>query len=338
MLHKNISLLPYNSFRIAAHAKYFAAFQSIDQMEELLADKRVSSSNELLILGGGSNILFTKDVDGVVLKNELNGIECIREDEHHLFIRANAGNNWHAFVSWCVERNYAGLENLSLIPGNVGAAPMQNIGAYGVEVKDLITEVCAYHIKEKKVAQFTNEDCAFGYRESVFKRALKGKYIILSVTFRLHKLPKLNTSYGAIEQELLAVGIRQPSIKDVAAAVIRIRQSKLPDPAVIGNAGSFFKNPVIEADLHEHLKKQYPQIPSYPSGSDKIKIAAGWLIEQCGWKGYRKFDAGCHNKQALVLVNYGSATGKEIYDLSEAIIVSVREKFGIQLEREVNIL
>ncbi len=338
MLQENISLLPYNSFRIQANARYFAAFQQIEQLQSLLADARVQSTNQLLILGGGSNILLTKDIDGVVLKNELTGIELIREDDAHYYVRAYAGTNWHSFVTWCVENNYAGLENLSLIPGNVGAAPMQNIGAYGVEVKDLITEVSAYHIKEQTIQHFNNEECAFGYRESVFKRALKGQYIILSVTFRLNKTAKLNTSYGAIEQELLAAGIQQPSIKDVASAVIRIRQSKLPDPAVIGNAGSFFKNPVIDASLYERLKSQYPQMPSYPAGSDAIKIAAGWLIEQCGWKGFRKHDAGCHSKQALVLVNYGSATGQEIWDLSEAIITSVADKFSITLEREVNIL
>lgn len=338
MLQENISLLPFNSFRIQANARYFASFQNMEQLESLLSDPRVLSSNQLFILGGGSNILLTKDIDGVVLKNELTGIELIHEDQAHYYVRAQAGTNWHSFVTWCVDNNYAGLENLSLIPGNVGASPMQNIGAYGVEVKDFITEVSAYHIKEKRVQQFTNQDCAFGYRESVFKRALKGEYIILSVTFRLNKQAKLNTSYGAIEQELIAAGIQQPSIKDIAAAVIRIRHSKLPDPAVIGNAGSFFKNPVIEVSLHESLKEQYPQMPSYTAGADTKKIAAGWLIEQCGWKGYRKLDAGCHSKQALVLVNYGSASGKEIMDLSEAIIASVADKFGITLEREVNIL
>lgn len=338
MLQENISLLPYNSFRIQANARYFAAFQEVEQLQSLLTDARVQSNNQILILGGGSNILLTKDIDGVVLKNELTGIELIREDEAHYYVRAHAGTNWHAFVTWCVENNYAGLENLSLIPGNVGAAPMQNIGAYGVEVKDMITEVSAYHIKEQTIQLFNNQDCAFGYRESIFKRALKGQYIILSVTFRLNKTAKLNTSYGAIEQELLTAGIQHPSIKDVASAVIRIRQSKLPDPAIIGNAGSFFKNPVIDISVFERLKSQYPQMPSYPAGSDTMKIAAGWLIEQCGWKGYRKQDAGCHSKQALVLVNYGCATGQEIWDLSEAIITSVADKFSITLEREVNIL
>jgi len=338
MLQENISLLPYNSFRIQANAKYFAAFQNIEQLESLLADYRTQSSNQLFILGGGSNILLTKDVDGVVLKNELTGIELIDEDDAHYYVLAHAGTNWHAFVTWCVNNNYAGLENLSLIPGNVGASPMQNIGAYGVEVKDLITEVSAYHIKEKRIQQFTNSDCAFGYRESIFKRTLKGQYIILSVTFRLNKKPNLNTSYGAIEQELIAAGIQQPGIKDIAAAVIRIRQSKLPDPKQIGNAGSFFKNPVIALHLYERLKSLNPQMPSYPAEPGKMKIAAGWLIEQCGWKGYRKLDAGCHDKQALVLVNYGSASGKELFDLSEAIIASVADKFSVTLEREVNIL
>lgn len=338
MLQENISLLPYNSFRIQANARYFAAFQSMEQLDALLSDPRTKSSKQLFILGGGSNILLTKDLDGVVLKNELTGIELLYEDDAHYYVLAHAGTNWHTFVTWCVNNNYAGLENLSLIPGNVGASPMQNIGAYGVEVKDLITEVSAYHIKEKRIQRFTNQDCAFGYRESVFKRALKGQYIILSVTFRLHKQAKLNTSYGAIEQELLAAGIQQPSIKDVADAVIRIRQSKLPDPAIIGNAGSFFKNPVIDINVFERLKSQYPQMPSYPAGSTSMKLAAGWLIEQCGWKGYRKLDAGCHSKQALVLVNYGSASGKALLDLSEAIIDSVADKFGITLEREVNIL
>ncbi len=262
----------------------------------------------------------------------------ISEDENYVYVQAGAGVNWHSFVMYCVNRNYGGAENLSLIPGNVGASPMQNIGAYGVEIKDIFYSLEAFHLKEKVRQVFTAEDCEFGYRESVFKKKYKGMFVILNVTFRLKKKPVFNISYGAIEAELKRMGIGELSIKAISDAVINIRTSKLPNPALLGNAGSFFKNPEIgNHELHE-LKGIEPGIIYYKISDDRFKVPAGWLIEQCGWKGYRKGDAGCYEKQALVLVNYGSATGKEILDLSEEIRSSVQEKFGIALEKEVNIV
>jgi UDP-N-acetylmuramate dehydrogenase len=269
-----------------------------------------------LILGGGSNILFTKNFDGLVLKNELKGIELVKEDAEHFYVKAAAGENWHQFVLHCIHHGYAGVENLSLIPGNVGASPMQNIGAYGVEIKDVFHSLEAFHLDEKKVVNFSANDCAFGYRESVFKRKYKGQFVILSVTFRLHKHPQFNTTYGAIEQELQQMNVKELSIAAISQAVINIRSSKLPDPKQIGNAGSFFKNPEIPNEQFLQLKKDHPGISAYPLANGNTKLAAGWLIEQCGWKGFREGDAGCHAKQALVLVNYGNATGEQIFDLS----------------------
>ena len=299
-----------------------------------------SAKNNLpqLILGGGSNILFTQNFDGIVLKNELKGIELIREDEVHYYVRSAAGENWHQFVLFCIEHNYAGLENLSLIPGNVGASPMQNIGAYGVEIKDVFYEMDAYHLHDKKMVTFSANDCGFGYRESVFKNKYKGQFVITNVTFRLLKKPVFSIQYGAIQQQLDEMGVKDLSIQAISKAVIQIRQSKLPDPAQIGNAGSFFKNPTIPLPQFEALKIKFPGLIGYSAGYDKMKVAAGWLIEQCGWKGYRKGDAGCHAKQALVLVNYGNAAGQDIFDLSTEIMLSVERKFGILLEREVNII
>lgn len=282
--------------------------------------------------------MFTRNFDGLVLKNELKGIELVKEDDLHYYIKAGAGENWHQFVMYCIERNFAGLENLSLIPGCLGASPMQNIGAYGVEIKDVFESLEAYHIRDKKIVQFSVNDCEFGYRESVFKRKHKGQFVILNVIYRLRKQPVYNTSYGAIEQELEKLQVRELSIKAISQAVINIRSSKLPDPVVIGNAGSFFKNPEIPVSKFEELKKIYPNIPGYPVNKDMTKVAAGWMIEQCGWKGYREGDAGVHAKQALVLVNYGNAKGQDIYILSGKIIESVESKFGVTLEREVNII
>jgi UDP-N-acetylmuramate dehydrogenase len=333
-LTHNISLRPYNTFGIDAKAKEFSVFRSADELDELV---KMSGRNHFMILGGGSNILLTKDYDGYVLKNELSGIEVVHEDEHHVYVKAGAGENWHQFVLFCLERDLAGVENLSLIPGNVGASPMQNIGAYGVEIKDVFHDLEAYQIKTGRVVTFTHADCEFGYRESVFKNKHKGQYVILNVTFRLNKIPEYNTSYGAIEDELKRMN-KRVSIQSISQAVINIRTSKLPDPAKIGNAGSFFKNPTITEKLFDGLKKDHPKVPAYPQGHGLVKVAAGWLIEQCGWKGYRKGNAGVHEKQALVLVNYGSASGREIYDLSEEIRKSVVKKFGIELEREVNVI
>ncbi len=336
---EDISLFSFNTFGIHAHAKYFVAFADTSVLEELTSttNHQLPTTN-LLILGGGSNILLTKDFDGLVLKNEIKGIETVKEDDEYVYIKAGAGENWHSFVMHCVNNNYAGIENLSLIPGNVGASPMQNIGAYGVEIRDVFHELEAFHFSDKAIQKFGIKDCAFGYRESVFKNKYKGQFVITSVTYRLNKQPAFNTSYGAIQQELERMGVQELSIKVISQAVINIRSSKLPDPKVVGNAGSFFKNPQIENRQFQELKQLHPSIPSFPMDDTHIKVPAGWLIEQCGWKGYRKGDAGCYSKQALVLVNYGRATGKEIYELSEDILQSVKKKFNIVLEREVNIV
>ena len=339
-IQTNISLKHLNTFGIDVYARYFAAFNNPTQLKEIFESKEPQTLNfklQTLILGGGSNILFTKNVDGLVLKNEITGIEKINEDAGHVYIKAGAGEIWHRFVLYCLENNYAGVENLALIPGNVGASPMQNIGAYGVEIKDLFHSLEAFHIDERKEVEFNKVDCAFGYRESIFKNKYKNKFIITSVTYKLVKKPVFNTSYGAIEVELERMKVSALSIQAIAQAVINIRSSKLPDPKIIGNAGSFFKNPEIGIDQFEKLKKEFPTIVGYKLDNGNIKLAAGWLIEQCGWKGYRKGDAGCHEKQALVLVNYGNASGSEIYSLSSEILDSVFKKFTVQLERVVNI-
>ncbi len=338
-VQENISLRPYNTFHIDVAAKQFAAFSSTDELETLHAFSRFTvDSSRLLILGGGSNILFINNFSGLVLKNELKGIEIIKEDALHYYVKVSAGENWHQLVLHCIAHNYAGLENLSLIPGCVGASPMQNIGAYGVEIKDVFESLEAYDLEDKKVVTFSLNDCEFGYRESVFKRRHKGRFVILNVTYRLNKQPLFNTSYGAIEQELQGMGVKELSIQAISQAVINIRSSKLPDPAQIGNAGSFFKNPQISIEQFNILKEKYAGLPGYPVNEYNIKVAAGWLIEQCGWKGYREGDAGVHAKQALVLVNYANAGGEDIYKLSGKIIESVQNTFGITLEREVNII
>jgi UDP-N-acetylmuramate dehydrogenase len=346
-IQENISLRPYNTFGIDAKARHFASFSNYEELATLAThDSRLTT----LILGGGSNILFTKDYDGLVLKNEIMGIEELHEDSEYVYIKAGAGENWHGFVMHCIDRNWAGVENLSLIPGNVGAAPMQNIGAYGAELDDIFWNLEAFHLHDKKVYNFTRSDCEFGYRQSIFKNRLKDKLVILYVVLQLRKHPVFHTSYGAITEELEKMGVKELSIKAISQAVINIRSSKLPDPKVIGNAGSFFKNPVVSNAQFSMLHAQYPMMPNYPQHDGFVKLAAGWLIEQCGpgnsegfrdgksWKGYRKGDAGCHAKQALVLVNYGNAKGSEIYELSDEIAKAVKEKFGVILEREVNIV
>ncbi len=334
-VQQNFPLKKYNTFGIGAIAKYFASFSSYKDLNHLI---ETNNNEQKMILGGGSNILFTKNYDGFILKNEIPGIDIIKEEKDYVFIKAGAGISWHSFVMYCVQNNYGGVENLSLIPGNVGASPMQNIGAYGVEIKDVFYSLEAFHLKEKKLKIFSARDCEFGYRESVFKKNYKGQFAILNVTYRLNKNPVFNISYGAIEKELGKMKVEKLSIKAISEAVINIRRSKLPDPALIGNAGSFFKNPVIKKREFVKLESNGIEIPFYKTDEENYKIPAGWLIEQCGWKGYRKGDAGCYNKQALVLVNYGNALGEEIYNLSEEIKISVKEKFNIVLEREVNIL
>lgn len=338
MIQENISLKPYNTFGIDATAKGLASFSTLEQLQEVFELAEKSGFKKQLILGGGSNILLTGDFDGLVLKNEINGIEVVDEDADFVYVKGGAGEVWHHFVLHCLQHEYAGVENLSLIPGNIGASPMQNIGAYGVEIKDVFHQLEAYHVRDKALKIFNAEDCRFGYRESVFKNKYKGQFVILSVTYRLRKKPLFNTSYGAIQQELNNMGVKELSIQAISQAVINIRSSKLPDWKLIGNAGSFFKNPTVDDAVAQKLKETFPKMVSFPFEKGKTKLAAGWLIEQCGWKGYRKGDAGCYDKQALVLVNYGNATGAEIYNISEQIIQSVYEKFGVNLEREVNII
>jgi UDP-N-acetylmuramate dehydrogenase len=337
MIQHNFSLKKLNTFGINAFANYFAEINTVEQFQELLSDKTYKHLNTL-ILGGGSNILFTKNFEGIVLKNNLKGIELVKEDNDYYYVKSAAGEVWHEFVLFCINNNYAGLENLSLIPGCVGASPMQNIGAYGVEIKDVFYELEALNITTQQLHTFTKKDCEFGYRESVFKRALKNQFIITSVTFKLSKKPVYNTSYGAIEKELEQMGVKTLSIKAISDAVCAIRSSKLPNPKEIGNAGSFFKNPEILANQYQQLKKEYPEIVAYPLENGNVKLAAGWLIEKCGWKGKSFGDAGVHKLQALVLVNYNNATGAEILDLSQQIIDSVKHTFGVELEREVNII
>ncbi len=336
-VYNDYPLKKYNTFNIDVNAKYFSAFDTVNDLQEALSQE-IYNQKSILILGGGSNILFTKNFDGLVLKNEIKGIHIVHEDERHVYVKTGAGENWHQFVLHCINNNLAGAENLSLIPGNVGASPMQNIGAYGVEIKNIFYSLEAYHLKEKKIINFTLNDCEFGYRESVFKKKFKNQFVILQVIFRLNKGQQFNISYGAIKEELAKMKITALSIQAISQAVIKIRQSKLPDPEITGNAGSFFKNPQIKKSELNVLKEKYPAIPFFAIDEENSKIPAGWLIEQCGWKGYRKGDAGCYEKQALVLVNYGNAKGNEIYNLSEEIKISVKEKFGIILETEANIL
>ena len=333
-IQQNISLKPYNTFGIDVKTSQFVEITDKSQLKTVLEKNTLP----LLILGGGSNLLLTKDFDGLVIKNNIKGIDIVEEDNQSITLKVGAGENWHEFVMHCITNNYCGIENLSLIPGNVGASPMQNIGAYGVEVKDLITKVEALNLKDFSVKEFTNQECRFGYRTSVFKTSEKGNYFISSVTFKLSKTPNLNTSYGAINNELQDRSITNPTIKDVSDAVIAIRQSKLPNPSEIGNSGSFFKNPVVSVEVKNKILKDFENAPNYPQPDGTYKMAAGWLIEQCGWKGKMIGNYGVHDKQALVLVNHGGAKGSDIYQLSEDIIESVKDKFNITLEREVNII
>lgn len=336
-IQRNYSLKPYNTFGIDAQCSYFVSVENVDELKEVLRSE-TAKSNELLILGGGSNLLLTQDIDALVIKINIKGIKIEKETEENVWLSAFAGENWHEFVLKTLEMNCYGLENLSLIPGCVGASPMQNIGAYGVEIKDYFHQLEALNLETLEIETFDNASCEFGYRESIFKRKYKSKYIITKVVFKLNKTHHTNTSYGAIEQELSKMGVNAPTPKDVSNAVISIRKSKLPDPKDIGNSGSFFKNPVISKLMYQKIKNQFPDVVSYPIDEQNYKLAAGWLIDNAGWKGKTIGNYGVHKLQALVLVNYGGATGKEIYDLSEAIILSIQEKYGVTLEREVNIL
>ncbi|MBO3697634.1 UDP-N-acetylmuramate dehydrogenase [Roseivirga sp. E12] len=332
---ENVSLKPFNTFGIDARARKFQTFSSLGELQALL--KSIGDS-PLLILGGGSNLLLTQDFEGYVLKNELRGISVIEENKDHIFAEVQAGENWHEFVLHAIANNWAGVENLSLIPGTVGAAPMQNIGAYGVEIKQVFESLKAVEIETGIVHTFNKEECEFGYRESIFKKSHKGKYIITSVVFRLNKKPEFNISYGAIQDTLNELGISELSIKAVSDAVIKIRQSKLPDPKEIGNAGSFFKNPEVGKIDFEGLKAEFPNIPGYQLPNNVVKIPAAWLIEQAGWKGKTFGQIGVHKNQPLVLVNYGQGKGVDLKDLAFKIRTSVSEKFGIELTPEVNII
>jgi len=335
---KNYSLRRFNTFGIEARSREFCSFSYADELAETLAYAR-EKKLPLLILGGGSNILFTRDWDGLTAHNTMGGIGIVREDAQQVWVRAGAGVIWHQWVLWAVERNLGGMENLSLIPGTAGAGPMQNIGAYGVELKDIFHELEACHIPTGEWHTFSAEDCKFGYRNSVFKNVHKGEYVIGSVTLRLQKAPSVfHTEYGAIVQELEKMQA-EPGVQSISQAVINIRSSKLPDPVQIGNAGSFFKNPSVAVSEYERIKNEYPDMPTFPGTEPyTIKIPAGWLIEKSGWKGFREGDAGVHKLQALVLVNYGNASGSEIWQLSERILQDVQQRFGIELEREVNIV
>jgi UDP-N-acetylmuramate dehydrogenase len=336
MIQTNISLKPYNTFGLDVKAAQFVQLDSLQQIKAIFSDKSLPSKK--LILGGGSNLLLLNDFEGLVIKIELDGIEVISENKNDVLVKAGAGVGWHAFVSFCIKKNWAGVENLSLIPGTVGAAPMQNIGAYGVEIKDVFHSLEALNIETGEIEFFDAERCNFGYRESFFKHQGKDKYVILNVTFKLSKTPNFKTSYGVINDTLTEMGITQLSIKAVSQAVIKIRQSKLPDPAVIGNSGSFFKNPEISKNLFDVFQSKFPLAPFYKMPNNIFKIPAGWLIEQAGWKGFRRGEIGVHAKQALVLVNYGNGNGTEIRDLAYEIKNSVFEKFGIEIQPEVNFI
>ncbi len=334
IVQKNISLKKYNTFGIEVFAKRFVSITSFYELQQLL-----QSEKDIFLISGGSNMLLTSDIDSLVVHVDIKGISIDNETEDAVHLTVNAGENWHEFVLWCIEQNYGGLENLSLIPGNVGTCPIQNIGAYGVEVKDTITKVEALDIGSGERVSFSNEECTFQYRDSIFKNKVKGKYVLTSVSFKLTKSNHdINTSYGAIESYLAEHNIQTPSIKDVSNAVIFIRKSKLPDPNEIGNSGSFFKNPVISKAQFDTLKQEYPDIPSYPISTKEIKVPAGWLIEKAGFKGKRFGDAGVHSKQALVLVNYGNATGKEIFALAQKIQATIKDRFAISLDIEVNVI
>lgn len=335
-LQENKSLKQYNTFSIDVKARYFMEiFQEHDLVELLLSD--LVKSQKLLVLGGGSNILFTEDFDGLVLKISIQGIS-VQVSGDDIIVTVGAGVVWNDFVNYCVQHEIAGVENLSLIPGTVGASPVQNIGAYGVELKDVFRSCVAYEITTGERREFSFEDCQFGYRESIFKNTLKNKYIITSVTFNLNKVARPNTQYGAIQDELNSRKISSPTIADISSVVSQIRVSKLPDPSTIGNAGSFFKNPVVELAKFGKIQELFPDVAHYPIGDAHIKLAAGWLIEQCGYKGIIVGNTGTWKNQALVLVNHGQATGQEVYSFSEQIIKSVDAKFDVKLEREVNIL
>jgi len=333
---ENHSLKTYNTFGIDASAKYFFEFTDIADLHVFLDSNKLWRDEKLFILGGGSNILFTRDFNGLIIHPNVPGIEVLKEDRQNVWVRAGAGEEWDEFVHYCILHGYGGLENLSLIPGAVGAAPVQNIGAYGREVENFIESVTGFDLQTMEVYEIPGSECRFGYRDSIFKNQLKGRFVVASVIFKLDKFPEFELSYGDVEKEVKKLG--EVCLRNVRQAVANIRTSRLPDVKNAGNAGSFFKNPVVTAEMAGQLKEKYPSMPVYPAGEGKAKLAAGWLIDQCGWRGYRKGDAGVHEKQALVIVNYGNATGNQIFWLSERIRKSVVEEFGVELQREVNVV
>ena len=333
-IEHNVSLRPYNTFGVSVNAANFSRTHSATHLQQLLKQTQLSPK---LVLGQGSNILFTKNYQGIVIKNEITGIKKIDENSDFVWLKIGAGENWHSLVMHCVSQNLGGIENLALIPGTVGAAPMQNIGAYGVELKDVFEQLTAIEINNGQAQIFDRDACQFGYRDSVFKQTKRDQFIIADVTLKLKKYPGININYHGLKTMLNEMGITQPTIKSVSEAVIKIRQKKLPDPNHIGNAGSFFKNPIVTQQQLHKLQTSWPKIPFYNFNSH-YKLAAAWLIEQCGWKGYRQNNIGVHQYQPLVIVNYGKGTGKQIIELAQAIKLSVLEKFAIELIPEVNII
>jgi UDP-N-acetylmuramate dehydrogenase len=336
-IYEDFKLLNYNTFGVESNSKYYIEISSEEALRNV-SKLNHFKKNPVLILGGGSNILFTKNFDGLVISNKIRGREIIFQNSDYVYLKVGAGENWHDLVMYCVDKGWGGIENLSLIPGNTGTAPMQNIGAYGVEIKETFLELEAFEIKTGKTIKFLKSDCNFGYRESIFKNEKKNQYVILNITLKLNKKPEINISYGDVIKILEDNNIKNPTIKDVSNAIISIRKLKLPDPNKIGNCGSFFKNPIIEKNQLKIIQKKYPNIVYYKINESKVKIAAGWLIEKAGWKGKTFNNYGVHKNQALVLVNYGNAKGSEIYELSEKIIVDIYQKFQISLEREVNVI
>ena len=335
-IHNNFSLKKYNTFGIEAKAKQFVAVHSTDELKSILENH---ASDKKFILGGGSNMLLTQDRDALVIHVDLKGKKIIKEDDDFVWVESQAGENWHEFVLWTINQNFGGLENMSLIPGNVGTTPVQNIGAYGTEIIDTFVSCEAMNILSQEMKSFTKEECNFGYRESIFKQEAKDKYVITSVVFKLTKRNhKINTSYGDITKELEKQNVTTPTLKDVSNAVIAIRQSKLPDPKELGNSGSFFKNPIISKELFEKVRQKFPEVKFFEVSPTEVKVPAGWLIEHSGLKGYRKDDAGVHKNQALVLVNYGNATGQDILNLSKYVQKTVFDKYGIKIEAEVNVI
>lgn len=336
-IREDISLKPYNSFGIDVRADFYVELTSEDEILTLIRGQ-LKDYPDFLIMGGGSNMLFVEDYQGLVIRMANKGIRVIGDKDKHVLLQVSAGEVWDELVNYCVRNNFGGLENLSMIPGSAGAAPIQNIGAYGAELKDHFKALEAVDLSSGEKRKFSLSECEFAYRNSIFKNEMKGQYLILNITLELDKDPGIHTDYGIIKQELKAMNVDKPDIKAIRDAVCNIRSRKLPDPEELGNGGSFFKNPMISNDKYHMLNKDFPAIVSFPQGDTHHKLAAGWLIEQCGWKGYRKGDAGVHQNQALVLVNYGTASGQEILDLSFEIQKSVDEMFGVKLEREINVI